>query len=123
MICILKVVMHQWTNPMQKDIKIFIISKLLGEMLSRIILKISKLLFQVYKISHPMSSNPPYIAAPKVSLHILTLTYIKIHPSALHQIKQLKVTQGVTQMVHLFFEMMAIIKNQLLPMRSFLLFP
>ena len=42
--------------------------------------------FRVYRISRLLSSNPTYTAVTKVSLHQMTLMYLKCQPSALHQI-------------------------------------
>ena len=75
-------------------------------------MKMSNIPFQFYRISHLLSSNPPYIAVPKVLLNQTTPMYLKYNPSDLHQIQQLKVMQEVTQMVQLFLELMAMLKNK-----------
>ena len=45
----------------------------------------SKIPFQVYRISHLLSSNPPYTTVTKLSLHKMTLTHLRWNPPALHQ--------------------------------------
>ena len=86
MACILIDGMQSRKNRTEQHIESFSISELLGRLLFSIVLKISNILFQVYRISHLQSLDPPYTAVLKVSLHQTTPTYMKFHVSALHHI-------------------------------------
>ena len=44
----------------------------------QVILKRSKLPFQVYGVSHLLSLIPPYTAVPKLSLHQMILTHLNV---------------------------------------------
>ena len=69
-----------------------------------IILKISKIPFQIYRISHLISLNTPHTVVPKALLHKTTPTYLRCHSSDMHQIFQMKATQEVIETVHLILE-------------------
>ena len=101
-VCILKVVMLLKTKLTQQDTKNFRITNRLVRVFYTNILKILEHPSQVYRISHRLTSNPPSIRVPKVSLHQMTLIHMKFQASLLRQIQQMRVTQEVFQMVNFF---------------------
>ena len=76
MVCILKVVMLLKTKLTQKDTKIFRITNRLVRVFFTIIQKILEHPSQVYRISHLLPLDPPYIVVLKVSLHQTTLIHL-----------------------------------------------
>ena len=85
-VCILKVVLLIKTNLTQQDTKNFSITNRLGRVLFLIIQKILEHPSQVYRISHLMPSNPPYIVVPKVSLLQMILINLLSQAPLLHKI-------------------------------------
>ena len=85
-VSILKVVMFLRKNLIYQDTKNFSITNRLERVFFFIIQKISKHPSQVYRICHLLSSNPPSIVVPKLSLHQMKLTHLKFQASLLHQI-------------------------------------
>ena len=75
-VCILKVVMLLKIKLTQQDTKIFIISNRLVRVFYMIIQKRLEHPSLVYRISHLLPSNPPFIGVPKVSLHKTTLIHL-----------------------------------------------